>query len=1232
MFVGRCLVLLGVWIGCVLAVASQQEVDDPLEECIPASSNASSAFRDFCTCTAGSPCIAELACSGLTEFYVGDETFPNVDCLVIVDSSFTHIGSAHLAQFPRVHYLSINNTKLETVEDDSLSVTNLPRLLDVVLVNNNLSSFPQISHPKVSFVDMTRNQISSVDSTTFAGLPALNILYMCENKISELRGSVFYENCRLTFVDFSDNPLKEIDENVFDGASVETLHLSRTQVSRIPTSRLFRERIRSISLDGVGNFRTFDALSTNPAENYSNVMYPFLQEVRFPYHAHCCQLKSLKIKYRGVLDKNRTCVDGTVAVAMASFVGFVPFQPTLITPTPTTLAPTTLPSSSVVCVNRTSQECVEYSAVDESAITLLSSTMFCSSVNACAIDCLRIQGVCPGACATPTTNPGGFGSGDGGDIAPSAPQVLCVENGIAPSHTIASSSVPVSVAPSATIVVTTTVVEQTLCASSCVVATPTATPTSDNLPCTSVATVEAVCTGMPLVAPPPTTPPPPDLCSSSYCQVTYEGDSTKKSACSICSTLQCVSFFDDCSIFLGEECDCWELRHQCCSQTRKKRVAASSGSPALAPHLAFSWEGDRVRRDITGASNCSLNEDDVFLVHDENFTAPLECRRRLPPPTTPIDTSTAPVLVPACIRLRALPIDAPIVQEICPVVCFPTETAFNPCDNLLGETDALRGAIWTVVILAFLGNGLVFLVFIGYSVFIRRTKQELFVIHFLYFNLAVADTLMGVYLLIIASQDAATRGEFFKSDVVWRLGSACELAGFMAMTSTVVSVYILLVITLERTYTIVRVLKHKKLNKRRALVTMLVGWFLGAFIAALPLFYFSDYNSVAICLPFDVAEPQDLFYVVTLLLGTGVAFVVIAVCYAIILQQIMCSRRKSRPYLETKRRLAGEIKVTVRIFILIFTNLVCWFPIALIGLSAAFGYNLVSDLEFARWAIVFIFPINACINPFLYSLTTRAFRDNFVLLLSKCGFFKKKAQVIRNAQVGLTPTWTSRNSDHSGVMHVRNTVVMRLRTLSISSQSSVTNLFARINQRRPSSTMSQTSSEESNHIAMLNARRRSSALSNDSAREMLGRSRSDSTFSGESDEAAITIMNTGFRTSSPEGARPSSSVYDRPADARSRVKVSASSLAALPEEVEVPMEVIGDEHIVKLNPAFRADEEEEEEGDGEEGGEEVTEWEDGTNLRDSGMVEGSENDSGEVEASITPPPPAYQLNMVEENS
>lgn len=501
------------------------------------------------------------------------------------------------------------------------------------------------------------------------------------------------------------------------------------------------------------------------------------------------------------------------------------------------------------------------------------------------------------------------------------------------------------------------------------------------------------------------------------------------------------------------------------------------------------------------------------------------------PPTVQCDTEMFLLNIPNLVKL--------------PTVCSPSEDPFNPCEDLLGEDDVLRSFIWIVITLALLGNMLVIVVFICYSLIIKRTKIELFIVHFFYFNLAVADLLMGVYLFTIAVQDLLTMDNFAQFDVAWRTEGGCEFAGFCAITSTMVSVYVLVVITVERLYTFSRALRKSHTRKITGCILMAVGWGFGILMGLLPLFGVSDYTTTAICLPFDVTTYHALAYVLFLLLFTGLAFTVIAISYVIIFYQVFYRQRATINSVSDKKRWKTELKVALRMGILVLTNFICWFPIALLGIAAAVGNSLVADITFAKWVMVFIFPINACLNPILYSVLSKVFRDNIVLLLGKCGLCRGKVSKIHRHRAGFTPSVTSNRSQvgsEAGLIPEgrRGTIVERFRNFSITS--STADLLG-----RRSSTMSQVSSEERYRIELTRAqRRRSSEYSTASSEDILGikvNSRRGSEFSGGSLEEMTTFTNPNFRSSSPVGGSNSTDGTNHKGSPRARI-----SLGAVPEE------------------------------------------------------------------------------------
>ena len=816
------------------------------------------------------------------------------------------------------------------------------------------------------------------------------------------------------------------------------------------------------------------------------------------------------------------------------------------------------------CVNLTSLQCVDSSNAALDNVTV-SAEEFCNSTDIC-FPCLT--NVClPGSCDPNSTTSSGSGIG-----------------GLAFASEIVCIMVTPQPAPTMTVVSTTiTQVNRTVCSSIGVVPSPTPTTSPPSGPCDNP-TLEFICDSANF---------------ETYCACFRAEGSREHGNCVAC--LDDSDFCDDTSL------DCTPYPRVCdCPRRRKRRLpAANRFLEILLPHQV------KKRNTMPSSSGpgqiCTVSEVDAVCVttvtiplvtptmtplssvntiisRDSNETewfypdqsnTDLRCREL---DNETVATSEGPTILtttagdsmtdsvanrPLCDREECgnpLPFEI-AVRSLNFTNCFPVPNELNPCDDLLEDNHALRVFIWIVIFLALVGNALVISVFLGYSVIVRRTRQELFVSHFFYFNLAAADSLMGVYLITIAIEDLVTLNNFSAYDIRWRTGHGCGFAGFCAILSTMVSVYVLVVISVERAYTIVRVMHRKKITKPIAMVIMAVGWIIGVIVAMLPLVGVSDYGFVAICLPFDVTTPINTSYVVFLLVVTGLAFIIVAVSYIIIFYQVFCSRKR-HVQRHSSKAWKQEVKAAFRMSLLVATNFVCWLPIALVGIGSAFGYNLNVDLTFAKWAMVFIFPINACLNPFLYSFTTKLFRDNFIILISKCGVFQNKARKVRNARIGITPSITSKDSSSQvPAPRKRGTIIERLRLLSLSAQGSSTDL----SERRDSGSL-----VVDENVQYLRQNRRSSEFSSASSDLLLANtSRRDSTFSGNSLEENITFSNPGYRANSPVNRSSAEvTVVVEPVKTVqvSRPKISASSLGVVPEEGEIS---VSPEDTLNINGGYR---------------------------------------------------------------
>ncbi|KAH1026389.1 hypothetical protein HUJ05_000063 [Dendroctonus ponderosae] len=229
------------------------------------------------------------------------------------------------------------------------------------------------------------------------------------------------------------------------------------------------------------------------------------------------------------------------------------------------------------------------------------------------------------------------------------------------------------------------------------------------------------------------------------------------------------------------------------------------------------------------------------------------------------------------------------------------------------------------------------------------------------------DSLTSGFLAVV---DASTLGEFRMYAIPWQMSPGCQLAGFLGVLSSELSVYTLAVITLERNYAITHAMHlNKRLSLRHAGYIMVCGWSFAIIMAILPLFSVSDYRKFAVCLPFEIKDVISLTYVVFLMLINGVAFLILMGCYL----KMYCAIRGSQAWNSNDSRIAK------RMALLVFTDFLCWSPIAFFSLTASFGLQLIS-LEQAKVFTVFVLPLNSCCNPFLYAILTKQFKKDCVMI------------------------------------------------------------------------------------------------------------------------------------------------------------------------------------------------------------------------------------------------------------
>ncbi|CAL4160502.1 unnamed protein product [Meganyctiphanes norvegica] len=171
-------------------------------------------------------------------------------------------------------------------------------------------------------------------------------------------------------------------------------------------------------------------------------------------------------------------------------------------------------------------------------------------------------------------------------------------------------------------------------------------------------------------------------------------------------------------------------------------------------------------------------------------------------------------------------------------------------------------------------------------------------------------------------------------------------------------------------------------------------WTLAVILALLPLSglpYFGDhfYGSNGMCLPLHIHDPyaQAWQYSAVMFIVLNLsAFLFILYAYIRMLVTIQSSRASLRSSQEKQDRVLAK-----RFAFIVGTDFLCWMPVIIIKSMALSGVSIPTTLY--AWLAVFVLPVNSALNPILYTLTTKMFKQqvNIVDTLVILPAFKEQA-------------------------------------------------------------------------------------------------------------------------------------------------------------------------------------------------------------------------------------------------
>ncbi|XP_065793260.1 leucine-rich repeat-containing G-protein coupled receptor 6 [Muntiacus reevesi] len=298
---------------------------------------------------------------------------------------------------------------------------------------------------------------------------------------------------------------------------------------------------------------------------------------------------------------------------------------------------------------------------------------------------------------------------------------------------------------------------------------------------------------------------------------------------------------------------------------------------------------------------------------------------------------------------------APAVQ------CSPAPGPFQPCEHLF-ESWGVRLAVWAVVLLALLCNGLVLLSLSAAG------PGPLPPAKFVVGALAGANTLTGLSYGLLASVDALTFGRFSEYGARWEAGPGCRAAGFLAVLGSEAFV---LLLSLGAAHCSVAAACVRARGKAPAAGSVRAGALgclaLAGLLAALPLASVGEYGASPLCLPYapPAGQPTALGFAVALVLLHAACLLAAALaCIA-----LSCGLPAAG--LEA----AWDCAAVRHVAWLTFANGLLFCPVAFLSLASALGLLPVTP-EAVKAILLLVLPLPACLNPLLYLLFSPHSRED----------------------------------------------------------------------------------------------------------------------------------------------------------------------------------------------------------------------------------------------------------------
>ena len=146
----------------------------------------------------------------------------------------------------------------------------------------------------------------------------------------------------------------------------------------------------------------------------------------------------------------------------------------------------------------------------------------------------------------------------------------------------------------------------------------------------------------------------------------------------------------------------------------------------------------------------------------------------------------------------------------------------------------IKSAFWIMGVFVMVGNSYVIITRIAFLKK-KQTMDGISFHQFIILNLSIADFFMGIYLITIASYDAAFSGFYGEVDREWRSSLKCSVIGSLAIISSETSCFLMVVLTGFRLKNITKAMESLTASMRPWKICIIAAWLFSFILGIVPM-------------------------------------------------------------------------------------------------------------------------------------------------------------------------------------------------------------------------------------------------------------------------------------------------------------------------------------------------------------------------------------------------------------